>query len=212
MIKIGIPAQDQSDSKFGVNSNYLEFIYNIGRPVIILPENYDDFKQIYKLDALLLPGGADVNPKRYTKLPQFGTQNPNIWMEHFDTEILPNLAGKMPIFGICRGLQTLNVLYGGTLQNLWWHPYSNYETHTVHNLWKPEHFKDHDKKNVYISVNSFHHQGILNLAKNFRCELSDYDDNIVEAISDYRNKIFAVQWHPERLKDNYSINMFKSIL
>lgn len=211
-IKIGIPAQDQPENKFGVNINYLEFIYNFGRPVVILPETYDNFKEIYKLDALVLPGGADVNYRRYSGIPSIGNGNPNIYLEHFDTEILPNLVGKVPIFGICRGLQTLNVLYGGTLQNLLWHPFNNYESHEVHKVWTPDKRLTFDKKNFEFSVNSFHHQAIKNLAKNFKMELADFGDGVIEAISDFENKIFAVQWHPERLNDKYSVSMFKKIL
>ena len=206
-IKIGIPAQDQPDSKFGVNVNYLNFVYKLGRPVIILPENYDNFKEIYNLDALLLPGGADVDSKRYTNVPEYGTYSPNVWLEHFDKEILPNLLGRMPIFGICRGLQSLNVVFGGTLRNLWWHSYSSHDTDTVHKI-------DINGKKDPMKVNSFHHQAISRLAPNFTVEAktSVAEESVIESISDYRKKIFAVQWHPERLLDEYSVSKFKEIL
>lgn len=210
-LKIGIPAQDQSDSKFGVNVNYLQFIYQFGRPVMILPETYDDFKEIYKLDALVVPGGADVDSKRYTNVPMYGNYNSNIYLEHFDTKILPNLVGKMPIFGICRGLQTLNVLFGGSLRNLWFHPYSQYDDQEVHMVWRSNQ-ENWDRKNYLHKVNSFHHQAINKLADNFKSELVDFEDGVIEAISDNSKKIFAVQWHPERLKDDYSMNKFASIL
>lgn len=210
MLKIGIVAQNQPEEKFGVNSNYLEWIYNFGRPVVILPETYDDFKEIYKLDALVLPGGADVDYKRYSNLPALSNLQPNTFLEHFDNNILPKLFKNMPIFGICRGLQTLNVFCGGSLRNLWWHPYSSFDSQEVHSVWTPE--MKFDKNKFYMKVNSFHHQGIRNLARNFKVELEDKEDNVVEAISDYASKVFAVQWHPERLDDDYSKNMFKFIL
>jgi gamma-glutamyl-gamma-aminobutyrate hydrolase PuuD len=206
-IKIGIPAQDQPDSKFGVNTNYLDFIYKVGHPVIILPESYDNFKEIYKIDALLLPGGADIDPKRYTDVPMYGTYNSNTWLEHFDTKILPNLLGKLPIFGICRGLQSLNVIFGGTLRNLWWHPYSINEMDETHKI-------EITGKKEPMKVNSFHHQAIDKIAPNFIVEAKTnaVDESVIEAISDYKKNIFAVQWHPERLLDEYSINKFKEIL
>jgi putative glutamine amidotransferase len=210
-LKIGIPAQDH-DSKFGVNINYLEFIYGFGRPVIILPETLEDYKEIYKIDALVLPGGSDVDTNRYAKLPTFGTYNPNIYLEHFDRTILPALIGKMPIFGICRGLQTLNVLFGGTLKNLVFHPYSTYDNQEVHSVWDARSEEKPNKNNFYMKVNSFHHQAIGNLAKELNAELVDKYDNVVESISEPKRKIFAVQWHPERLLDNYSIQAFKGIL
>ncbi|RPJ69871.1 MAG: hypothetical protein EHM20_15985 [Alphaproteobacteria bacterium] len=207
MIKIGIPAQDQPENKFGVNTNYLRFIYQFGHPVVILPETYDNFSQIYKLDALLLPGGADVNTHRYSNTPDYGTYNSNNFLEHFDTEILPKLIGEMPIFGICRGLQTLNVLFGGTLKNLWFHPYSINDTDTVHKI-----YVSGEKKP--LKVNSFHHQAIGKLAGNLTKEAQseDLSESIIEAISDHKKHIFAVQWHPERLLDEYSVNNFKKIL
>jgi putative glutamine amidotransferase len=211
-VKVGIPAQNH-DEKFGVNSNYLEFIYQFGRPVVILPESYDDFREIYTIDALLLPGGADINYSRYSLIPKLATNNPNIFLEYFDTQILPNLVGRMPIFGICRGLQTLNVLFGGTLQNIWWnHGYSNFETDNCHKVETNE----KTKELAEFGVNSFHHQGIKKLATNFTVEATyiknKTKDGIIEAISDYSKRIFAVQWHPERLLDSYSMNKFNKIL
>ncbi len=208
MIKIGIPAQDQPEDKFGVNKTYLDLIYHMGYlPVIITPTPMDEFFNIYKLDGLVVPGGADVNPQRYTKLPQIFTGNSNIYLEYFDKEILPNLVGVLPIFGICRGLQTLNVLFGGTLRNLWNHPYSQYDEDLVHEV------RDITIKNGQkFKVNSFHHQAIKNLAPNFRTELvDDKDGGVVEAISDFNSKIFAVQWHPERCRDAYSLNHIKKL-
>lgn len=209
--KIGIPAQDQPDNKFGVNINYLQFAYNFGRPIIIMPETPEDFQQIYKLDALILPGGADVDTKRYSNKPMLGTFNPNIYLEHFDNKILPLLFGKMPIFGICRGLQTLNVLCDGTLRNLRFHPYSQHETDSVHMV------EDiNGGKITKFKTNSFHHQAIDKLAINFRKELilneNGFDGQVIEAISDYKNRIFAVQFHPERQMDSYSLSKFTSIL
>lgn len=209
--KIGIVAQEQPDNKFGVNTNYIEWAYQFGRPIILLPETWEDFKEIYKIDALILPGGADVDTKRYSKLPPLGVGNPNLYLEYFDNNVLPNLVGKLPIFGICRGLQTLNVFFGGTLRNLTWHPYSNYETHEVHDVWDSLEANP-DKKNYKFRVNSFHHQGIKQIARNLKSELTDFHDNVVEAVSDFNKRIFAVQWHPERLNDKYSYQKFISIL
>lgn len=215
MIKIGIPAQDQPDDKFGVNRNYLEFISEFGHPIIILPCKKEEFFDNYKIDVLLLPGGADVNTQRYTNIPMFGTYNPNIYLEHFDKEILPILIGNIPIFGICRGLQTLNVTFGGTLKNLIWHPVSNYETDKIHDVFLYKNgirpVWDNKKVNKF-GVNSFHHQAIDKLANNFEIEAESEYGGVIEAISDYNKRIFAVQWHPERLLDSYSQKMFYSIL
>lgn len=207
--KIGIVAQEHGDSKFGVNKNYLQFIYNAGGiPLMIPPVTMEEFNDFFsKLDALVLPGGMDVNPKRYNGVVGLYTGNYNQYLEHFDTTVLPNILGKLPIFGICRGLQTLNVVFGGTLkQHIWGHPYSQYDEHDVHGVKEP-----FAKKNKF-KVNSFHHQAIGKLALNFEPVLISEYDEIIEAIQDTEKKIFAVQWHPERLRDDYSLNKFKELL
>ena len=120
------------------------------------------------------------------------------------------LVGKIPIFGICRGLQTLNVHFGGTLRNLWGHSYSSSDTHEVHKI----KFPNNKGKEIKMGVNSFHHQAIDKLAENLTVEATSDEIywNCIEAVSDYNNRIFAVQWHPERLWDKYSIERFSKLL
>lgn len=204
MNRIGIVAQNQED-KFGVNTNYLEWINQFGHPVIITPCEPEEFFNIYNLDALLLPGGADVNINRYSELVDYRAGGSNPFLEYFDVKLLPLLIGEIPIFGICRGLQTLNVTFGGTLYQDVFHPHSDYPNDLVHQIILE------GAKNKTFKVNSFHHQAISRLANNFIVE-GKSDDGYIEAISDYKNKIFAVQWHPERLWDNYSYDMMQSIL
>ena len=207
--RIGIVAQEAGDDFFGVHKDYLEFASRFGTPVMLAPSEAGDFPEIYKIDALLLPGGADVWYRRYTFLPHWFAGRPNLFLEQFDKDILPLLAGNLPIFGICRGLQTLNVHYGGTLyQHLYGHVYSQFKDDLVHYVWKPWGAR---KSKGEFKVNSFHHQGIHKLAKNFEPLLTN-DQGTVEAILDEKNKIAAVQWHPERFDDQFSVKLFQKIL
>lgn len=209
MLKIGIPAQNQPEGKFGVNSNYLEFIARFGHPIIITPIDSKDFLEAYgHLDVFLLPGGQDINPLRYKENPSYLTQPPNTFLEYFDVQILPIIFGKFPIMGICRGLQTLNVFCGGTLhQNLWSHPNSLYEDSMAHDVTIG---KDKDNKDINYKVNGFHHQGINVLGAGLKIE-AKYR-GLAEAISDFKNKVFAVQWHPERMEEDcFSINNFRKL-
>lgn len=208
MLKIGIVGQDQPDSKFGVNENYLEWITYFGHPVIITPISADDYIDLYDIDALVLPGGADVNPSRYTSNLGYKNGNPNVFLEYFDTQILPRCIGLYPIFGICRGLQTLNVHFGGTLhQHLYGHKYSISETDEAHKV-----ILNNDK-NKKMGVNSFHHQGIDRLADGFTAlAVSDDHNKVIEAIINEELSIAAVQWHPERLDDKYSVDLFNRII
>src|SRR5688500_2103657 len=160
--QIGIVGQDYGEI-WGQKDNYLAWISQFGNPVLIYPTSAEEFLKVYHLDALVLPGGADVTPNRYTWFPHPWTGNSNPFLETFDMHILHSLIGRMPIFGICRGLQTLNVVLGGTLyQHLWTHPYSKFEKDIVHTV--------RTKGGEIVDVNSFHHQAIGKLGKGVEIE------------------------------------------
>lgn len=204
-VKIGIFGQVHDD-KYGVNSAYLNLITELGGiPIIIFPTTIQDFWATYNIEALLVPGGADVNPISYREIPSIQTGYQNPILEYYDKVILPEvLKTSIPIMGICRGLQILNVLHGGTLlQHLDGHPYSTMRTQLAH--------KVNTGKSVF-KVNSLHHQGIDLIGKDLQIEATSEDDGIIEAISHKTKKVFAVQWHPEEIFDSFSIANFKRIL
>lgn len=207
MRKIGIVGQVH-DQKFGVNLNYLELMEECNLvPVLITPMISEDFWRIFSnIEGLILPGGADVNSARYGQVPSFSQGYQNPILEYFDTQILPViLHRRIPVFGICRGMQTLNVAFGGSLiQDLAGHPHSATEVDKCHAVCKP----DSEKKE--FDVNSFHHQGLGNIGKGLTVTLYSNDYwRIPEAISG--NGVFAVQWHPERIWDEYSLNAIKNL-
>lgn len=204
--RIGIVAQ-YSYGILGVASSYIEWAKKFGTPVVVTPSSKLDWSEIYNLDGLILPGGADVNPKRYAFIKGYWTGFPDPTLEEFDTEILPSLIGRIPIFGICRGLQTLNVVLGGTLrQHLFKHPYSKVPNEHTHQVYNPN-----NPTKPIGWVNSFHHQCIKQLAPGLTLKLVAHDGT-PEAISNAEARIFAVQWHPERLGDPYSVAEFNRIL
>lgn len=207
-MRIAIPAQDQPNETFGVNSDYLTLIEEVGHtPVIIYPCSVDDF-WLHNVDGLLLPGGADVNPWNYKHIPTPWTQKPNPFLEYFDKTILPAVVeNSLPIFGICRGLQTLNVHFGGTLwQHLRKHPYSTGKLDLVHEI----EVYDWEGGVSKMKVNSFHHQSIWHLGENLSIRAKS-PDNVIEAIEHVQLPIFAVQWHPERMRDELSLNIVRTL-
>jgi len=112
--QIGILVSRSIDGSISIPKAYAEFINGLNaniRPIFVYDDNiYTD------LDLLILPGGADVDPLRYNQKPYYYTQNPNIHYEYWDRFVLPTyIENRIPIFGICRGFQTLNVHYGGSL-------------------------------------------------------------------------------------------------
>ncbi len=204
-MKIGIVPQENGEY-FGVHQDYMALVERFGTPVIISPVYKEDFWVTYQIDALLLPGGSDVNPHRYGHIPHPYAYRPNIFLEHFDEEILPLIiAEKLPIFGVCRGLQTLNVHFGGTLwQHMWRHPYSTSKTDLVHEVFYGKGEKDK------FRVNSFHHQCIWKLGSGLK-ELLLSKDNVIEAICHETLPIGAVQYHPERSMDDWTLKFMTEI-
>jgi len=156
-------------------------------------------------DGLLLMGGSDVNPARFGAAARPETDPPDDERDQRELALIQQaLEGDQPIFGICRGLQILNVYHGGTLvQHL--------EATARHDPEKEDHSGPaHEVAFVPESklariaaaetwqVNSRHHQAILQLGAHLHVAARDLEDGTVEGI-ERRDKRFmlAVQWHPE---------------
>jgi putative glutamine amidotransferase len=211
---IGIPGWLVGPNSYGVTISYLDFIKEyMGTDILILlPES-----PVMPLDLLLLPGGADINPSRYGEAPSFYTDKPDIFKEYFDTHILPRYIEQgTPIFGICRGMQSLSIHFGARLiQNMW------HETNKPEDPYEAVHYVtiSNDEKRK-VKVNSRHHQcisgereytsdSLLVLARNTKY-------NHIEAIRIIDKPICGVQWHPEDLNDvsgiEYTLELITSIL
>ena len=169
------------------------------------------------LDGLLLSGGPDLDPGYYGEgpIPELGTTIPE-WDALEMALLRLALEQGMPIFGICRGMQILNVALGGTLYqdvpsqlgadvfNHWQTTPKCQVTHEVEVLDDSYLAKITDRPKV--EVNSYHHQGIKGLADVLtvaaRCA-----DGVIEALESryFSNRwIVGVQWHPEGMRDTES--------
>lgn len=201
-MKIGIPIQNLEETT-GVKTDYLYLVEDMGHTPVIIDPGFE----LPKFDGLLLPGGTDVDSKRYQPLlPRWNCFRPDKYLEYFDTKILPGFIRKdFPIFGICRGLQTLNVHFGGTLyRDIVGHPTSKSKYDLCHSIT----FTGDGSTDV---ANSFHHQAIRILAENLQV-LAMSEDGFIEAIRHKEFPIYAVQWHPERdAGDKFSRRILKEL-
>jgi len=156
--------------------------------------------------GLLLMGGSDVDPARFgaTRAPETEDSDPDLDAAECAL-IAEAIARDLPVFGICRGLQILNVQQGGTLtQHLEGHerhrritPDRALPAHTVQIVPGTLLASIADPAESW-EVNSRHHQGIAALAKGLRASALDPRDGTIEAVERPGSRfVLAVQWHPE---------------
>lgn len=173
----------------------------------------DAAKYMEQVDALILAGGADIDPIRYGEepRPKIGVIEPD--RDRFETALIEEATKqKKAILGICRGSQLLNVAFGGSLyQDLSY--YSDLQiNHQQSTPWEyPTHSIKIEKNSILAEclstqnvVNSVHHQAVRELAEPFRA-IAWSADGVVEAFESKNSNayILAMQWHPELLIQNH---------
>lgn len=159
------------------------------------------------LDGLILSGGGDVAP-HYFNQPLAGAEEESIDLKRDELEIglaQAALARNLPIFGICRGCQVLNVAAGGAMiQHFDGHrsPADGATRFHAVRVTAASRFREIVGADRF-EVNTFHHQGLdqASLAPDFRvAALADPDQWLVEAYESVRHAwVIGVQWHPERI-------------
>lgn len=216
---IGIVGAKSEAGFIGAPSHYMEFISKYGNPRILLP--HEEFVQ--DIDMLLLPGGLDINPASYGKVPRYKTTNQDVFKQYFFDHLLKNYVGKIPIIGICLGMQMLNVFFGGTLvQNLNFHEQSPdrwRDAHKVRIIEENHGNRHNNNKPKTIDVNSHHHQAVtMNTLSMELIPLATAEDHgeagapIVEAFQHRELPIIGFQWHPEELYDEFSDMIISGLL
>ncbi|MCS7165766.1 MAG: gamma-glutamyl-gamma-aminobutyrate hydrolase family protein [Candidatus Calescibacterium sp.] len=188
--------------------------------MIILPIDKELLENVRKVDVIVLTGGSDVHPEYYNSKVKYSD---NLYTfdkerDEIELEIINRFYQQRPIFGICRGIQILNVFFKGTLfQHL---PY-DLRGITIENAHKiyPEiqkfekkrelrhiikgkifdilSFNKEEDRNKFMCVNSRHHQAIAKLGKDLEI-LALSKDGVVEIVKHTTLPILAVQYHPEQ--------------
>ena len=160
--------------------------------------------------ALLLPGGGDVEPWRYGR---GNTASQGLDPERDTAELMlleRFIAAGKPVLGICRGIQIINVFFGGTLcQDLPCHAATDGKDrfHTVYTVRSPL----LPVCGPVCRVNSAHHQAVDTLGQGLRA-VQWAEDDTVEALCHDCLPIWGVQWHPERLPGELGERLFQAFL
>lgn len=155
--------------------------------------------RLARYDGVLMPGGADLGPERYGQEPHPTTVKVVAWQDDLDIAVTRAvMVAGLPMLAICRGLQTLNVVCGGTLdQDLT-------ETTVAHRSSPHEVMVTPGSRLGLITgastvtVSSYHHQAVDRLGTNL-IVAGTAADGLIEAVEHTSADILAVQWHPEDL-------------
>jgi len=206
-----LPEGEPLQHEMALGMPYVRALSRAGAvPVVLPPLRVDDVPaQLRCLDAVCLSGGPDLDPSKYGASPahELGPLEPAL--DDFELAVarVADQSG-LPILGICRGAQALNVARGGTLHQ---HLPAITDHSVEHRQAEPGWVETHEVRvtgesglavvlgREQLWVNSFHHQAVDRLGSNLRA-VAWAPDGTVEGIEDPGERfVLGVQWHAETL-------------
>jgi putative glutamine amidotransferase len=178
-----------------------------------------------KLDGVLLGGGEDPDPALFKQNPKAGLGTVVVERDEMELQLVKDmLAEGKPVFGICRGIQLLNVALGGTL---WQDLRLHWPGKILHQQRGARNYLSHKLRiqqgsRIYTAMgdirrwrcNSFHHQAVDKVAPELRAVAWD-DEGLVEAVEHPDHPfVVGVQWHPENLWQEHkeALGLFEAFI
>lgn len=223
-MKVGILLKSQIEpllyeeyKKFAeILQNLINIRISSNKEAQVIDINKQSIQEVAKVDIIIFSGGEDIHPEYYNSKIKYSDNlyTFNKQRDEIELEILEKYHKTKVIFGICRGIQLINVFLKGTLfQHL---PYDlrGIVIENAHKIY-PEIQENENKRKLrhiikgkilnlitgniekFKMVNSRHHQGIAKLGKDLEI-LGISRDGIVEIIKHQNLPILAVQYHPEQ--------------
>lgn len=213
--KIGISA-NRKEGTSCIAEPYFQSVVMAGGAPVLLPVTTDIHALatiVDMLDGIILSGGGDIDAAYLGEEPAPETGDTDSYRDEYDFLLLKLAFDRqLPVFGICRGHQVINVAFGGTLYQDIHTRFSaealkhsqaearDVATHTIVPTDIPSKLKAVLKSPSQhaIPVNSFHHQAVKDVAPEF-ITVATSPDGLNEAIEHPEYAIFGVQWHPESM-------------
>jgi putative glutamine amidotransferase len=201
---------DRDGEYLKLKHHYASAIAGAGGTAVLVPEENDPFGVARVIDGLLIPGGGDLDPSFFSEAPHPASRIVPRERTDFEIRLLRAIMElRKPVFGICYGMQLINVALGGSLYQDIESQFSGEVDHRVglHRI-----RGEGAMIKGEASVNTSHHQAVRRLGEGVEA-LARSDDGLVEAIGvpDYP-LLVAVQWHPERSTDSLSRSLLRSFV
>lgn len=227
---IGVSA-NLNENQSCINNDYTNAIIAGGGTPVIVPVTTDltVLKNLFaQLDGLLLTGGGDINPLYCGEEPIPSLGNVSALRDQYDLMLLKLATDRqIPVFGICRGHQLINVYFGGTLyQDIYSQATGKLLKHsqTAEGSQGTHHVRVETGSRLAailqqenVTANSFHHQAVKEVARGFKNTAISPDgiNEAMEASPDSGKEILSVQWHPERMtvaSNTQMLELFRSFV
>lgn len=209
-----------------VVTEYIDSVFASGGIPVNIPtindeDDYDYY--IEMIDGLLLTGGNDINPRCYGEEPLKEINRIEPYKDRYEMGLFKRAYDmRMPILGICRGNQLINVALGGSLyqdinrqipDSYGHYPKEVPDDELYHSVNIAKGSRLYEiMGEEHLLVNSFHHQAVKSMGTNLAAAAFS-KDNIIEATESIEDRfLLGVQWHPECLTKRYPefLKLFKS--
>jgi putative glutamine amidotransferase len=199
----------------GVSESYLNAVANAGGLPVIIPlilSNAQLDELLPRLDGILFPGGGDIDPQLFDGTPHSEVYGIDPERDRVELHLARRAAEQdKPFFGICRGIQVINVALGGSLYT----HIADQLPRALRHAWYPDIPREHLAHTVRVQggtrlaaalgkaevqTNSLHHQGVERPAPGLT-PVAWAPDGLVEAVELPGHRFgLGVQWHPENLQ------------
>jgi putative glutamine amidotransferase len=237
MVKIGITCSEASDESGGVHPDvrpYVDAVRHAGAEPVLLSNQSAIADVLASFGGIVLSGGVDVDPARYGGRAEHARSQAGKYRgdrDEFEIALVRAARERrIPTLCVCRGIQVMNVAFGGTLIEDVHEEFG--ERYTIHHrqtyedgLDRADYAPDHDVTlapgSAIASIcgtqtfrtNSMHHQALRVLGDGLVAVGHTHDDVIEAVESTFDHPFFAaVQWHPEELDDGPSRRLFAGLV
>ena len=201
-----------------VSSQFADGIRQAGGLPMVIPMGDPSLVKDYveTIDKLILSGGQYVDPSLYGEEKTIESDDYNIERDQFELALLKEAVRQnKPVLGICRGVQLINVAFGGTLNQAIEGHWQGLPFGTSHSIETQKGSVVEQLFGQATRITSVHRQSIKDLAPNFRATAFDPRDHTIEAIEAVDgHRIMGLQWHPEYLvnEEKGNLELFRYLL